>query len=169
MTPSDLRDNAPNSAVAPLVARIEVLLPSTQSPQAIHDSLEATLAHFGCVVGTIHRLGPAAGALELVVQIGLPQAILPQVQRIPIGKGMAGLAAQRRECVEVCNLQTDASGQAKPAAKLTGMEGSIAVPMLVDGSLRGVLGVAKPTAYTFSDAEKANLLAVASLIGRALD
>ena len=93
---------------------------------------------------------------------------MPQVQRIPIGKGMAGLAAQRRECVSICNLQTDGSGAAKPAARLTGMEGAIAVPMLVNGELRGVLGVAKPTAYEFSESEKSLLLHIAMLIGEHL-
>ena len=45
------------------------------------------------------------------------------------------------------------------------MEGSIAVPMLVDGSLRGVLGVAKPVAYEFTPAESALLLQIGESIG----
>jgi putative methionine-R-sulfoxide reductase with GAF domain len=81
---------------------------------------------------------------------------------------MAGLAAERRECVQICNLQSDKSGQVKPMAKLTGMEGSIAVPMLVDGEVCGVLGVAKPTEYEFTPAEKQLLLDIGGLIGRRL-
>ena len=137
-------------------------------PEDLQSDIEQALARFQCVVGTIHRFDPTTRQLELLTHRGIPDEILPQVQRIPIGKGMAGLAARRRECVTVCNLQTDESGAAKPGAKLTGMEGSIAVPMLVNGGLRGVLGVAKPTAYEFSESEKKLLLHVASLIGQRL-
>jgi putative methionine-R-sulfoxide reductase with GAF domain len=83
---------------------------------------------------------------------------------IPIGKGMAGIAAERKQAVQVCNLQTDTSGVAKPAAKDTKMEGSISAPMLLDGKLFGTLGVGKPVPYEFSDEESDSLMAVGSLI-----
>ena len=86
---------------------------------------------------------------------------------MPVGKGIAGLAAQNREPVSLCNLQTDTSGQARPAAKTTGMEGSIAVPMLVAGEMRGVLGVAMAAAHDWTDAEKSLLLAIAAKLGEA--
>jgi hypothetical protein len=44
-------------------------------------------------------------------------------------------------------LQTDTSGQAKPGARATGLEGTVAVPMLVNGELRGVFGIGKVAAY----------------------
>lgn len=132
-------------------------------------ALDLILAEFKCPVGTIHRLNEPDGLLHLLVRRGIPDAILDRVNRIPVGKGMAGLAAERRECVEVCNLQTDTSGDAKPGAKMTGMEGSIAVPMLIGGRVVGVLGVAKPTAYTFTEVERHELLAVAAALGRAFD
>jgi L-methionine (R)-S-oxide reductase len=87
------------------------------------------------------------------------------VGTVPIGKGIAGLAAERREPIALCNLQTDNSGQARPAAKSTGMEGSLAVPMLVGGELRGVLGVAKACEYDWSSGEKELLLAIAVRLG----
>jgi signal transduction protein with GAF and PtsI domain len=110
-----------------------------------------------------------SGMLKLRAHRGLPEALLARVQLIPIGKGMAGLAAERREPVQVCNLQTDTSGAAKPAAKETGMEGSLAVPMLLDERVRGVLGVAKPVACEFSEAEIVALLQIASVVGTFLD
>lgn len=130
--------------------------------------LARILESFACVTGTIHRLDAESGLLELVAQRGIPEAIMLRVQRIPVGKGMAGLAAARREPVQVCNLQTDDSGQAKPGAKLTQMAGSIAAPMLVDGKVRGTLGVARPDEYTFSDDQIALLLTLGALIGRKL-
>ena len=77
---------------------------------------------------------------------------------------MAGIAAERKQPVQICNLQTDASGVAKPGAKETKMEGSITVPMLLNGQLRGTLGVAKPIPYEFSDAESGILMEAAALI-----
>ena len=130
--------------------------------------LDRLLAHFACVTGTIHRLNPATGLLELVAQRGIPPAILDRVRQIPIGKGMAGLAAERRECVQVCNLQTDDSGVAKAGAKLTEMQGSIAAPIMINGALRGTLGVAKPTAYEFTAAERDLLMEIGRMVGAAL-
>lgn len=129
--------------------------------------LDQVLKHFDCVTGTIHALNRTSGLLELRAQRCIPPVIMDKVSRIPVGKGMAGLAAQRKEPVQLCNLRTDTSGQAKPGAKETKMEGSIALPMLVDKAvLRGVLGVAKPVAYEFTAAEQGLLLQLGELIGR---
>lgn len=139
----------------------EILAAIGEGPEA---ALHATMQHFGCQAGTIHWL-EADGILHLAAQSNLPPPIVAVIQTVPLGKGIAGLAAQRREPVYLCNLQTDTSGQARPAAKTTGMEGSIAVPMLTGGELRGVLGIAKIEAHDWTDAEKASLLEIASTLG----
>lgn len=132
-------------------------------PRGMEAALVATMAHFGCQAGTVHRLDADAN-LALVAHRNLPEAIVRIIQSVPVGKGIAGLAAERREPVSICNLQTDTSGQARPAAAGTGMEGSIAVPMLVNGELRGVFGIAKTQAHEWTDAEKALLLLIAQLV-----
>jgi signal transduction protein with GAF and PtsI domain len=124
--------------------------------------LHAALAHFGCQTGTVHLLRD--GVLRLAVHENIPAPLLPIIETVPIGKGIAGLAAERREPVSLCNLQTDTSGQALPAAKTTGMEGSVAVPMLSAGELRGVLGIAKAEAHDWTDPEKAELLEIAGAL-----
>ena len=139
-----------------LSAELESTL-AAGNPDAV---LRATLAHFGCAAGTVHLLKD--GALSLAAHVNIPPPIVAIVQSVPIGKGIAGLAAERREPISLCNLQTDTSGQARPAAKTTGMEGSIAVPMLDGETLRGVLGIAKAGAHDWTDAEKADLLAIAA-------
>ena len=48
------------------------------------------------------------------------------------------------------------------------MEGSIAVPMLVDGKLRGVLGIAKADAYDWPAAESDLLTRVAGALAARL-
>ncbi len=135
--------------------------------------LRTVMDRFGAAVGTIHRLANtkvgapdvgASGVLELVAQRGLPEVLLDTVARIPIGKGMAGLAAERREPVQVCNLQSDDSGVAKPGAKLTKMEGSIALPILQRGEVRGTFGIGKPVPHEYNAAEVALLESVSELL-----
>ena len=153
-----------------LIKRVDTLLVhGGNEPANLLQVLELVLAHFNCTTGTIHGLDPKSGLLILLAQRGIPEVIMDKVARIPIGKGMAGIAAERKQPVQVCNLQTDASGIAKPAAKETRMEGSVAVPMLMEKTiLRGVLGVAKPVAYEFTAAEQQLLLQIGELTGRHL-
>jgi signal transduction protein with GAF and PtsI domain len=128
------------------------------------ERLGLIIEEFGADSGTIHLLGKD-GTLKLAASQGIPEVVLERVQSIPIGKGMAGLAAARREPVTICNLQTDTSGDARPGARLTGMEGAIAVPMLDGaGAVKGVLGIANRAARTFSEDEQQRLLK----LGRAL-
>jgi putative methionine-R-sulfoxide reductase with GAF domain len=122
--------------------------------------LQQVLADFGCVTGTLHRLDPADGLLKLVACQGIPEVLMPVIQTIPVGKGVAGAAAERREPVEICNLQTDTSGVAKPDAKKTQVQGSLAVPVFDGDKLCGTLGIGKMVAYDFSDAEKNSLMNV---------
>jgi L-methionine (R)-S-oxide reductase len=122
--------------------------------------LAVSLRYFGCQAGTVHLLRD--GALKLAAYSGIPPHVAQIFETVPIGKGIAGLAAERREPITICNLQTDASGQARPGAKATGMEGSIAVPMLAGGELRGVLGIAKAAAYDWSAGETQLLLQIAA-------
>jgi signal transduction protein with GAF and PtsI domain len=140
---------------------IEKALHARDAQAVLNESIHA----FGCQAGTVHWLDVQSGMLKLAAHRNIPEAIVQLAATVPIGKGIAGLAAQNREPVSLCNLQTDTSGKARPAAKATGMEGSLAVPMLVAGELRGVLGVAKAAAHNWSDAEKSLLLAIASRLG----
>jgi len=135
---------------------------------ALEIALDTVLLAFDCQAGTIHGLDAASGMLNLRVSRGIPETIMPRIQLIPIGKGMAGIAAERRKPVQVCNLQCDTSGIVRSAARETKMEGSIAVPILDGQHLRGTLGVAKPVPYEFSAAESELLLKVAAAIGRLL-
>lgn len=129
--------------------------------------LAQVLADFGCETGTLHR---ADGSfLDLVVHRGVPDFLLPKIVRIPFGKGIAGVAAERRGPVELCNLQEDLGGVARPDARETKVAGSLAVPVFSpDGSrVLGTLGVGMREPHDFSDEEKARLAEVAASVGRA--
>ena len=144
----------------PLPSAVEAALASG----LVEEVLAATIAHFGCAAGTVHFLRD--GMLHLAASKNIPPPVVQIVQTVPIGKGIAGLAAERREPVTICNLQTDTSGQARPGARATGLEGSLAVPMLTDGELRGVLGIAKAEAYDWSPEESALVLEIAAGCGK---
>ncbi len=118
--------------------------------------LREAMAEFGCQTGTLHRA--EGGWLHLVAMAGVPDFLLEKISLIPFGKGIAGVAAETKAPVELCNLQQDLGGVAKEDARKTGVSGSLAVPILSDeGVVLGTLGVGKVTPYEFSEAEKERL------------
>jgi GAF domain-containing protein len=130
----------------------------------LHDVLARILEYFHADSGTIHLMGDD-GALHLeAASAGIPEAVLSIVRVVPVGKGMAGLAVQRKEAVNSCNIQTDTSGDVRPGARATGLQGSIVVPLMRDGDAVGALGIANHRERTFTDDEAAALM----LIGQAL-
>lgn len=128
--------------------------------------LASILENFGCQTGTIHRA--TGDLLELVCQIGVPDSLMDKISSIPFGKGIAGAAAERKEPVELCNLQLDLGGVAKPDARKTGVSGSIAVPVLAEtsGEVLGTLGIGKFAPHEFSAEEIQRLEAFAGEIAR---
>lgn len=155
--------NANNESI---VSDISILL----NAQNINwqEVLSKIISGFDCTTGTIHFLESTTGLLQLKAYQGIPEFLIPKLSEIPIGKGMAGIAAERMAPVEMCNLQTDTSGVARPAAKETKVEGSIAVPMLLNGNLYGTLGIAKPVPYDFTEEEVSNLLRIGELMSQKL-
>ena len=121
--------------------------------------LDKILKHFDCQTGTIHRSTKDGKSLTLVSQIGVPDFLLEKISCIPFGKGIAGVAAERKEAVEHCNLQADLGGIAKPDAQKTGVAGSLAVPIFQKNRMEviGTLGIGKFVPYQFTDAEKHQL------------
>jgi len=132
------------------------------------DVLSEIISYFDCSTGTIHILDKSTSLLHIKSHQGIPDFLIPKLSTIPIGKGMAGIAAQRKQAVEMCNLQTDASGVARPAAKETKVEGSLAAPMLLNGVLYGTLGIAKPVSYDFTKTEINELLEIGEEISRVI-
>ena len=106
------------------------------------EALSRILKHFGADSGTIHLLGEGNLLHLKAASAGIPQFVLDTVKTIPIGKGMAGLAVERKEPVTTCNIQTDTTGDVRSGAKKTGLQGSLVVPILKDGAAVGALGIA---------------------------
>jgi hypothetical protein len=129
----------------------------------IESALRGAIQEFGCTSGTIHRAD--GDILRLVAAENIPEGVLERVETVPIGKGMAGVAAEQREPVATCDLQADDGGVAEDGARATGLKGTIAVPMLsADGTLEGVMGVGKPEEHDFPGREREELLDAARRI-----
>ncbi|MBY0373741.1 MAG: GAF domain-containing protein [Bryobacteraceae bacterium] len=125
----------------------------------LDQALTNIVAQVGADSGTIHLLGED-GVLHLrAATRNIPPPVLEAVKLVPVGKGMAGLAVERNAPVDACNIQSDQSGDVRPGAKATGLQGAIVVPMVGDGRAVGALGVANFRERTFTAEEIAMLLA----------
>ena len=146
-------------------ARYRAAMEPTASAFAAADleRLASILRAVSAESGTVHASG-ADGTLELRCAIGIPEPVLAVVRSVPVGKGMAGLAAERKCAVNSCNLQQDTTGDVRPGARATGLAGSVAVPVLgEDGRVLGVVGVATRAERTFTADEER----VVAALGRA--
>jgi len=143
--------------------------PALQSNENSQEVLQKILEAMSCRTGTLHRLDPDSNLLKLVAQIGIPTELLDKVNTIPIGKGIAGAAAETRDAVQLCNLQTDTSGVAKPDAKKTQVAGSLAVPIIGDkDQVLGTLGVGMFEPHEFNEEETETLWSIARWLAPAL-
>ena len=120
---------------------------------------------FSADSGTIHMMSDD-GALHLKAAVGVPEVVLNIVRIVPIGKGMAGLCAERGLPVDACNIQSDSSGNVKPGAKATGMEGAIVVPIFDQQTVAGTLGIANRRERAFTPEEQAELIAAGRILVR---
>ena len=132
----------------------------SSSPVDWQAVLDASIAALQGSTGTLHRLDPADGMLKMVAYKGIPPHLIPVIGTIPVGKGIAGVAADRREPVELCNLQVDLGGVAKDGARATNVQGSLAVPCLQDDQVRGTLGVGLMVPHDFTEDEKSLLMTI---------
>ena len=127
-------------------------------------ALHLTLTHLRADTGTIHELG-LDGLLHLKAWAGgIPEPLLDVIRTIAVGKGIAGLAVERKEPVNLCNLQTDQSGDVRPRARETGAQGSICVPMMAGDKAVGALGIATQQERDFTDEEIELLMQVGRVL-----
>lgn len=118
--------------------------------------LRGFLDAHGGAAGTVHRR--AGDDLELRAAINIPPPVLAAVQRVPRGKGMAGLALERDAPVSTCNLQTDRSGDVRPGARAVDAQAAVALPVhAADGQVRAVVGIAFVGERDLSEADLAAL------------
>lgn len=130
----------------------------TAMSQSHNDDLAKIVRDLGADSGTIHFLRDD-GVLHLTAASpGMPATVLDVIKTIPVGKGMAGLAVERREPVSTCNIQSDTSGDVRAGARATSLAGAIVVPIFRDDDVVGALGVANRSERTFTESEIAALI-----------
>jgi L-methionine (R)-S-oxide reductase len=104
--------------------------------------LERFIRKYGGIAGSVHRRsGP--DELALVATVNIPEPVRQVVERVPRGKGMAGLALERNAAISSCNIQTDTSGQVRPGARAVNAQAAVALPVQTpQGDVRAVVGIA---------------------------
>lgn len=107
----------------------------------IESWLAAFLDEAGAAAGTVHLTED--GGLRLAAARNIPEKVQEIVAWVPRGKGMAGLALERGEPVQTCNLQEDRSGAVKPGAKAVDARAAVALPVRgASGCILGIVGAA---------------------------
>ena len=139
----------------------------SQSAQDLQSWLAAFITKHGGIAGTVHLLTqePTGPILALAAWANIPPPVIAATRLIPKGKGMAGLAWERAEPVQTCNLATDNTGDVRPGAKAVNAQAAVALP--VNGpaeELRAVVGIAFLGEREFSDEAIAVLQRDASLL-----
>jgi hypothetical protein len=124
---------------------------------AVQSWLEAFVRANEGIAGSVHRRS-SPEELELVAAMNLPPPVVNVVQRVPKGKGMAGLAFERNAAISTCNIQTDSSGQVRPGARAVNAQAAVALPVVDEsGQVRAVVGIAFRDEKTLNDEELAAL------------
>ena len=146
--------------------RLAALLEDGSSQDAAWEAaLRTVLEHFHSETGTIHRLEREKQLLHLVTHIGLPPPMLEVVKVIPVGKGIAGQVVAQGRPVTICNLQTDASGVAKPGARQTGVGGALCVPLRDGDTIVGTIGIGTARPYEYTPQETLALEEIGRVLG----
>jgi L-methionine (R)-S-oxide reductase len=128
--------------------------------QDLQNWLTRYLADCAAVAGTVHRHENAG--LRLVACVNIPDPVRDAVAWVPSGKGMAGLALERGEAVQTCNLQADPSGAVRPGAKAVHAQAAAALPVRdQQGCIIAVVGIAFAGEREISEAELEKLTAAA--------
>jgi hypothetical protein len=102
--------------------------------------LRSFLARHGAVAGTVHVVDD--DVLVIAAAHNIPPKVQEVTARIPLGKGMAGLAWEHDRAISTCNLKEDASGAVKPGAKAVDAKAAVAIPIHGGEGVRAVVGLA---------------------------
>ncbi|HEX6545898.1 MAG TPA: GAF domain-containing protein [Bryobacteraceae bacterium] len=131
------------------------------TPIELEHWLRKFLAQHNGAAGTIH-LSENDG-LKLAAAINIPSHVQQIVAWVPKGKGMAGLALERKQPIHTCNLKEDRSGNVRPGAKAVDAQAAVAVPVTnAAGDVRAVVGIAFPNEREFNQQELDELIASAA-------
>ena len=142
-----------SSQLVPLLERTLM----RRDPDTFADALGKVVAHFGAQMGTLHRLAEDQHLVLVAATAGIPEPVLAAARRIPVGKGIAGEAAETGKPVSLCNLQT--AGSVPAGARATGAGGALCVPVFLGERVVGTLGIGSLQERVFTPEETEELTA----------
>ena len=123
----------------------------------LSSQLQELVKTFGGVAGSVHVV--RGDELVMAAALNLPEPVQRATATIPMGKGMAGLAWERDEPVQTCNLKTDTTGDVKPGARAVDAKGAIALPIHgADNRVTAIVGIAFDDEREFSESEVGRLM-----------
>jgi signal transduction protein with GAF and PtsI domain len=137
--------------------------PDVKSPYDIVSSpdllsaLIQIMRGYSAHAGTVHLLD-SYGLLHLVASEGISESVREKLRTVPLGKGAAGLAIERRQAINFSNLRMDANGEDQPDREPTGLKQALALPIFRGEAVIGALGIETSNERTFSEIEIAALL-----------
>lgn len=134
----------------------------------LETALDAVLSVIRVDSAGISLVDESAQELVLRAQRGWRYDFVTQPMRVPIGKGMSGVAVYNDEVV-VTNDVVDRSQLAVPEFADEGVQAMVLVPMHARGRVVGILSVMHHEPYEFGDEEITVLRAIADQVGVALD
>jgi hypothetical protein len=129
--------------------------------------LESFLVDHGGLAGSVHAI--RGDQLELRASVNIPDPVIAVTRVIPKGKGMAGLAWERRAPVSTCNLKTDTSGDVRPGARAVDAQAAVSLPVSsAGGDVTAVVGIAFRDERELSDGDLDRLQRAAGSVGELL-
>jgi len=154
--------------LAALVDVTAVASASLDLDQVMRESLARIIEVMRCEIGSIHLLDRAENVLRLAAWQGTPEEILPEIQTLPLGSGVAGrvIANGRPLVVPTIGAETNA---VPSAGRLLAGHAYVGAPLRAKGKVIGVLSVIGAAGREFS-AEAVTLLAsIADQVGIAVE
>src|SRR5262245_11461504 len=129
--------------------------------ESMNTWLRGLLARHEAVAGSVHLV--RGDVLEIAAAVNIPPPVQELTAKIPMGKGMAGIAWRDAKPVQTRNLKEDASGSVRPGAKAVDAKAAIALPVhAVSGEIRAIVGLAWMDERVLSDATVAAISADAA-------
>lgn len=127
-----------------------------------NERLVGLLAKYSANVGMIYRLDKDDHHLYLITFVGeFPENVMEAMQKIPMGKGIAGETARSKSSVVACNLTGEAAPAcARPLAKTLGIQGMVSVPVLQGQDVVGTIGLGWFTERQFTQEETDELIKI---------
>lgn len=131
---------------------------------ALNKLLEVT----GVDSGDVYLLDEKAGELILKGQKGISPEVVPLIERLKIGEGVAGAAIQQGNVITINDIEAAPRSMTVNARK-TGAKSVVSVPISIRDKVLGVLDLVSHTKRTFTEDEVELLKSIANQIGVALE